>query len=68
MITTTTRKLTINKLSDLLFDGFDDSSLQNFCFQYFDEVHKNFASGQDKRERNRALIQYCQEDKLSKLL
>ncbi len=48
-------------LSDLLKNAFDDSSFNDFCFNYFPEVHSNSSTGQPKNAKILALIVYCDQ-------
>ncbi|MDQ5825427.1 MAG: tetratricopeptide repeat protein [Chloroflexota bacterium] len=53
----------------MISDAFGSDELQDFCFDYFQEVYNDFADGQSKSDRVRMLIDYgLQHDLLEKLL
>jgi formylglycine-generating enzyme required for sulfatase activity len=52
------------EIRQFLTESFDDKELKVLCFDYFPEVHDEFASGMTKEEMTLLLVGYCQRREL----
>ncbi len=51
-------------IRQFLFDFFNDEELSTLCFDFFPDVHDNFAAGMTKQQKVIMLLKYCQQQEI----
>ena len=51
-------------IRQFLFDFFNDEELSTLCFDFFPQVHDNFAAGMTKQQKIIMLLEYCQHQEI----
>jgi hypothetical protein len=52
------REYNISRIINLINNSFNDTELQQFCMNYYDDVYNTFANGMDKTQKILKLIDY----------